>query len=71
MDTSEKIQYAPAGMDHVLVGELEANCNYSCTVWEHIVHDAQVLHGDVSDPLNFTTEYGGIDIVIVLVLLYV
>ena len=57
MDTDEKIQYAPAGIDHVLVGDLEANCNYSCTVWEHTVHGA---HHDTSEPMHFTTEYGGI-----------
>lgn len=59
IDTDEKIQYAPAGIDHVLVGDLEANCNYSCTIWEHTVHDAQVLHRHTSEPIHFTTEYGG------------
>ena len=58
-DTDEKIQYAPAGNNNVLVGDLQANFNYSCTLKEFVGQDDQVLHGEVSDPFHFTTAYGG------------
>ena len=60
MDTDEKIQYAPTGNDHALIGDLQANFNYTCTVWEGVAQQTQVLRGKVSEPCQFTTDYGGI-----------
>lgn len=59
-DADEKIQYATAGKADVLIGDLQANFNYSCTLKEYVGQDEQVLHGEISEPFQFTTDYGGI-----------
>ena len=60
LDADEKVQYAPSGKDYVLIGDLQANCNYSCTVQEGISPPKSVLYGEISSPCHFTTDYGGI-----------
>ena len=60
LDTDEKLQYAPSGVENVRIGELQENFNYSCTIQEGIPSQMPILYGEPSDPCYFSTDYGGI-----------
>lgn len=59
LDVAEKIQYAPAGKFQIFIGDLQANFNYSCNIWEDVDYGTQVFRGEVSETFKFSTDYGG------------
>lgn len=59
LDIDDKLQYAPSGAENVRIGDLQENFNYSCTIQEGISSQVPILYGELSDPCNFSTEYGG------------
>ena len=59
LDTDEKLQYVPSGMENARVGSLKENFNYSCTVQENIFSQEQIAYGELSNPCNFSMDYGG------------
>ena len=55
-----RLQYVPEGLDHVIVGGLRPNYNYTCTIGERVQEGAQVFNGKLSKPVVFCTDYAGI-----------
>ena len=80
LDTDEKLQYVSSGMENIRIEALKENFNYSCTVQENKFSQEQVAYGELSDPCNFSTDYGGIlcsshhsdtDLIIIVIILFI
>lgn len=61
LDTDEKVRYyGTSSNNHVTLGELKANFNYSCTLWEYIYRETNLFHAEISGTFYFRTDYAGI-----------
>ena len=49
--------YVPGALNHVLMGNVQANFNYSCMITEQLDGDASVLGSRVSHPFHFATDF--------------
>lgn len=49
--------YVPGALNHVLMGNLQANFNYSCMITELLDGDAYVLGSRVSNPFHLATDF--------------
>lgn len=56
-DTDKIVHYVPVRVDHILLGNLKPNFNYSCIVVED--DPTGILLDTLSAPVLFSTHYGG------------